>query len=486
MKELFYVNFEDESDKKIRSRLLNAQLAIVKNNLPVVLVLGGLSGSGRTSAFNRMWSWMNNRDLLQNAYEHKADPNDTPYRRFWKDLPSAGKLGIYLSSWYTNPITDRAYRNMSSEDYEHKLEEINNFEQCLADNGYIVMKYWLDISKKHTEKYLQYLEEDIDLRWKIMDYDYDSFKHYDELQETLDDTIEKTNKEYAPWHKIKGETRDERVKAILNSFCDNIEAMVKNGVNYKPKTVKKSNIIPEVPKIDLGNIELEKKISRDDYNQELKTLRSELNELFRRAQAKDKKVILCFEGPDASGKGGVILRTTSALNPRLYNIFPISAPSEEEKKHHYLWRFWNRLSEQKLLSIFDRSWYGRVLVERLEKLTPDDKWLRGYNEINNFEKQLVDGGNIVIKFLLYISKDEQLERFEARKETEYKKWKITDEDWRNRDKWDEYDKAFSEMITLTDTGYAPWIVVATNSKKRARIKTMTAIKEILTKHLMEN
>ncbi len=485
MKELFYVDFDDKEEDQIRTCLLRTQLHIAKNNLPVILVLGGLSGSGRNNSFNHLWSWMNARDIEQNAYEKKLPENDNPYRRYWRDLPSAGKLGVYLSSWYTEPLTERAYRNISVEEYEKKIKEIKDFEKTLADNGYIILKYWLDISKKHTEDYLHYLEEGTELRWKMMEYDYDSFKHYDDIKETLGDIIEKTDKKYAPWNIISEDTRSERVATMLKSFCADINKIIENGRAYHPKQFDPEDILPKKNKIDFSEIEFEKKLSKSDYDEEIMVLRAELNELFRRAQEQNKKVIVCFEGPDASGKGGVILRLTSALNPRLYHIFPISAPTEEEKKHHYLWRFWNKFSEQKLLSVFDRSWYGRVLVERVEGFADESSWLRSYEEINKFEKQLDDAGNIVIKVLLYIDKDEQLERFEARKDIEYKQWKITDEDWRNREKWNKYDDAFADMIALTDTEVAPWVVVATNNKKRARVKTMRKIKKILEQRLLE-
>ncbi len=486
MKDLFSITFDEKKEEQIRTLLLKTQTQIEQHNLPVILVLGGFSGSGRDSSFNHLWSWMNARNIEPNAYNQGGcSSSDTPYRRYWRDLPAVGKLGVYLSSWYTEPLTERAYRNISEDEYEKKLQEIQFFEKTLADNGYLILKYWLDIPKKQMEKYLTHLESDNELRWKIMDYDYDSIKHYDELQETLQDVISKTNKDYSPWNTIEGKTRNERVSKLLTTFCSNINDIIKNGKTYKPKSLEKDNIIPSQKKVDLASIDFEKKLSKSDYDEKIKTLRSELNTLFLKAGERNKKVILCFEGPDASGKGGVILRITSALNPRLYSIFPISAPNKEELAHHYLWRFWNKLSEQKLLSIFDRSWYGRVLVERIEGFSSEDTWLRAYNEINHFEKQLDEAGNIVIKLLLYISKDEQLERFEAREDTDYKNWKITEEDWRNRKKWEEYDEAFSDMVSLTDTGYAPWIVIASNSKKRARIKTMEAIKSILEQRLLE-
>ncbi len=318
-----------------------------------------------------------------------------------------------------------------------------------------------------------------------MDYDYDSLKHYDNIQDVLSDLIKKTDTKTAPWFVIDEKHRKDRVYKTLSSFCDNIKNIVDNGMIDNQKKLSYNDVIQSEKKVDITNIKFEKKINKEEYDKELKTLRSELNHLFNRAKDRDKKVILCFEGPDASGKGGSIQRITSCLNPRLYKIIPISGPTEEELSHHYLWRFWNKLSSQKLLTIFDRSWYGRVLVERIEELTPEHLWLQGYSEINQFEKQLNNAENIVIKILLYISKDEQLERFEDRNDIEYKQWKITDEDWRNRNKWDDYDTAFSDMLSMTDTKHAPWFVIATNNKRRARISVMHAIKQVLEQQLLE-
>ena len=231
------------------------------------------------------------------------------------------------------------------------------------------------------------------------------------------------------------------------------------------------------------HINMDASISKEKYKEQLPYLRARLNALLMEARKRNKRVILAFEGPDASGKGGVISRLTSSLYVRDCDIFPISAPTQEEINHHYLWRFWRRLSEQKLLTVFDRSWYGRVLVERIEHFATEREWKQAYDEINRFEKQLVQGDNIVVKFLLYISKDEQLVRFKAREETSYKQWKIGSEDWRNREKWEQYDEAFDDMLKKTDTKYAPWFVVPDNNKKYGRIKTMKLLCRYLEKVL---
>ena len=225
----------------------------------------------------------------------------------------------------------------------------------------------------------------------------------------------------------------------------------------------------------LERLDLTQKLSREAYNRQLKVLQAELHELAFQVYAQKRPVAIVFEGMDAAGKGGAIKRLTEKIDPRGYVVWPISAPAGDDREHHYLYRFWRRLPEQGQIAIFDRSWYGRVLVERLEGFCTEDAWKRGYSEINQFERQLSDFGTVILKFWLHISKTEQLERFRERERINYKSWKITDEDWRNRGKWEDYMLATEEMLLKTSTPTAPWTLVESNDKYFARIKILRAV-----------
>jgi polyphosphate kinase 2 (PPK2 family) len=234
----------------------------------------------------------------------------------------------------------------------------------------------------------------------------------------------------------------------------------------------------------LNRLDLSLNIPREEYDPQVKELQAELHQLGFQVYTQKRPVVIVFEGWDASGKGGAIKRLTEKVDPRGYVVWPIAAPTGEDRERHYLYRFWRRLPEQGQIAIFDRSWYGRVLVERLEGFCSEADWKRAYSEINQFERQLTDFGAIIFKFWMHISKDEQLRRFRERKRTNYKSWKITDEDWRNRSKWEDYLMAAEELLLKTSTPNAPWTLVEANDKYYARIKVLRTVVDKL-KHSMK-
>jgi polyphosphate kinase 2 (PPK2 family) len=235
----------------------------------------------------------------------------------------------------------------------------------------------------------------------------------------------------------------------------------------------------------LNTIDLSKTLTREEYVRDLIRYQLQLRELAYQLYVKKRPLVIVYEGWDAGGKGGNIKRITEKLDPRGYEVYPIAAPTGEDRTHHYLWRFWRRLKapDEKQILIFDRSWYGRVMVERLEGFCTEEEWKRAYREINEFERQLVDFGTILAKFWIQISKDEQLRRFQGRQETPYKAWKLTDEDWRNRQKWDLYEEAVNDMLLKTSTLTAPWTIVEGNCKWYARVKALRTLVELLSREL---
>jgi AMP-polyphosphate phosphotransferase len=229
----------------------------------------------------------------------------------------------------------------------------------------------------------------------------------------------------------------------------------------------------------LSRLDLDRQIDKDDYKDEINELQLELLYYQRRILESKRSLVLVFEGPDAAGKGGVIKRVTEKLDPRLIRVYPITKPTAEEYQHHYFWRFWNKLPSHGQLAIFDRSWYGRVLIERVEGFATDKEWHRAYREINEFEQLLINDRAIVLKFYIHISKDEQLHRFKTREADPYKHWKIDTEDWRNRRKWAEHNAAAEDMFKKTSTPGAPWYLIEGNYKWHARVKVLKNIARCL-------
>jgi polyphosphate kinase 2 (PPK2 family) len=233
----------------------------------------------------------------------------------------------------------------------------------------------------------------------------------------------------------------------------------------------------------LNTVDLSLSLDQKAYDKALVSLQVALNRLAYQVYVQQRPVMMVFEGWDAAGKGGAIRRLTEKLDPRGFVVYSIAAPKGDEATHHYLWRFWSRLPETGQIAMFDRSWYGRVMVERIEGFCSEGDWKRAYREINAFERQLVDFGAILFKFWLHIDKDEQLRRFESRSLDARRNWKLTDEDWRNREKWDRYEEAVNEMLLKTSTISAPWTVVEGNSKLYARIKVLRTVVDKLSQEL---
>jgi polyphosphate kinase 2 (PPK2 family) len=235
----------------------------------------------------------------------------------------------------------------------------------------------------------------------------------------------------------------------------------------------------------LSTIDLTKALAPADYKKELVKQQIELRRLAYQLYVQKTSLVIVYEGWDAGGKGGNIRRVTEKLDPRGYHVYSISKPQGEEKTHHYLWRFWRcfRPPEDKQIIIFDRSWYGRVLVERVEGFATEDDWRRSFREINEFERHLTDFGILIVKFWIHISPEEQLRRFEAREASSHKSWKLTDEDWRNREKWDAYSKAVEDMLLKTSTLTAPWTIIEGNDKYHARVKTLKTVVDVLSRVL---
>ena len=396
---------------------------------------------------------------------------------------------MFDRSWYTKIVEARAEKRKSREKSESAYNDILDFEQELARDGMLIIKFFLHISPKEQKKRFQVLEDNKETRWRVTETDWRHNKAYNEWLQAFEEIIQKTDTSYGSWTIVEATDREyakvKIISAVVKMFADRL---AREESREKEKGTPLVEVIEKNGRAAFGSsvldaVDLSKSLSKSVYKKELADLQKRMALLHSELYKRRIPVVVGFEGWDAGGKGGAIHRLTKTMDPRGYEVVPTSAPNDIEKAHHYLWRFWNHMPKAGHVAIFDRTWYGRVMVERIEGFCSRDEWQRAYNEINRMEAQLADAGAIVLKFWLHIDKDEQKKRFEERMEDPNKQWKITDEDWRNREKWDEYVKAVDEMILRTSTTYAPWIIVEGNDKLYARIKVLQTVVEAIEKRL---
>ena len=478
-----HFDYKDKTSQ-LRQTLSGLQLQLRDKKLPVIVVFEGWSASGKGSLIGDMIKYLDPRFFKVHSTLTATEPEKRYplLKRFWDNIPEYGKMSIMDRSWYRELAIARMEEDISSEEYNRRINSVNSFERQLSDDGYLIIKLFLHISKDEQKRRFDKLRDDDETKWRVTELDKKRHKHYDEYYEAFDDMLVKTNSPHAPWNIIEAAdktfTRYQMFSIIVSRITD--------ALNGERTVSPAAEDFPLLPMPALADISLEKKvIPGDEYVEQLKKCQKELAKLHSRLYQAKIPLIIAFEGWDAAGKGGAIKRIASALDPRGYEAVPIAAPDRTELNHHYLWRFWNHLPKTGHIAIFDRTWYGRVMVEKIEGFTSLRRCEQAYAEINEFEKELTDSGAIVVKFWLQIDKDEQLRRFTERQNTPEKQWKITDEDWRNREKWDSYEDAVNEMLRRTSTVYAPWNVIEANDKLFARIKTMQIVISAVEKRLKE-
>jgi len=480
---------EKPEEEEIRVRLAAAkeklakqQLLIKEQKIPVLVLMEGWGTAGKGSVIGQVIQNIDPRFFKVESMGEKSEEEcRKPFLyRYFKRIPEEGKFVFLDSGWMDEIVKDELHGKLSDEDYAKRIESVRRFERQLTDNGYLVMKFFLHISEKEQAKRIEHLEHEKDTVWRVSKNDLWQNRHYEKCEEAFSSYMKNTNMPSAPWYIIDAKSRKWTELQVLETLTQGIEIALSNQKLAVPLL---QNVFPLVPMPLLSEVPLDKEIETDEYRKELKELQNRLGELHNRLYRKKVPVIIAYEGWDAAGKGGNIKRIAGALDPRGYEVHPIASPEPHEKARHYLWRFWTRLPKTGHIAIFDRTWYGRVMVERLEGFCSENDWMRAYNEINEFEKELHDWGAVIIKFWVQIDKDTQLERFNERQNTPEKQWKITDEDWRNRDKWDAYETAVNEMIQKTSTSYAPWHILESVDKKYARIKALKIVVEELEKVL---
>ena len=470
--------------KEAVAKLEKQQISIKEKKLPVLVLFEGFDAAGKGSVLGRIIRNIDPRffkvfTTAEPSQEEKRKP--FLYRHFIK-IPQAGKFTFLDGGWMTEVTHDYMSGKINDEAYKLRIDSVKRFERQLTDNGYLVMKFFFHIKEKEQKKRLDTLLSDKNTAWRVSDSDLWQNKHYNKCTEIFDRYLCDTNQSSAPWYLIDAENKKWAELQVLEYLVQGIDTALKNSSLSVP-LLQNAFPMKKLPK--LNEVSLDKSLTDKEYKEQLKKYQEKLSKLHNKLYIKKIPVIIAYEGWDAAGKGGNIKRITEALDPRGYEVHPIASPEPNEKSRHYLWRFWSRLPKTGHVSIFDRTWYGRVMVERLEGFCSENDWQRAYNEINEFEKELSDWNAVIIKFWVQIDKDTQLERFTDRQNTPEKQWKITDEDWRNREKWDLYEAAVNEMFKKTSTTFAPWHILESNDKKYARIKALKIVIEEIEKKLDE-
>ena len=473
----------------LRLDLLTAHWEIHQARVPVVVVISGPEIAGKGDLINRLHAWLDPRGLEVNAFGLPSDEERErpPWWRFWRALPPRGKVGIFLGSWYTDPIIRRVAGTLGKGAFQRELDRISFFERMLAEDGALIVKFWLHLSRKEQKKALKKLERDPRTRWRVTRRDWRFFGAYERFATWSETALLRTDAPHAPWVVIDAADENHRDLAVARYLLEALRRGAKAaGAKHRPSrspAAPEGRIVPGAEGSVLDAVDLSVRVSDEAYRRRFAKLQGRVGTLTRRAFEKRVGSLLVFEGWDAGGKGGSIRRLTEAIDPRLYRVVPIAAPTEEERAHHYLWRFWRHLPRDGRVTIFDRSWYGRVLVERVEGFAAPAEWERAYLEINDFEEQLVEHGIVIVKYWLHVSPREQLRRFRDRQRVGFKRHKITDEDWRNRKQRAAYDAAVSDMVARTDTPAARWTLVAGDDKKVARLTVIQTFEDALAKRL---
>ena len=456
--------------------------------IPVLITFDGFDAAGKGFQINRLIQPLDPRGF--DVYTGDKDTEEECMRpflwRFWTKSPAAGRIVIFDTSWYRKVQMDRFDKKTGKDEMEPALSDILAFEKQLTDGGIVLIKLFLDISEKEQKHRFEKLTDCEETSWRVTKEDWKRNEHYEKYRKLNDRILESTHTPYAPWTVIEAEDRNHAAIKIMTTVADRLDAALKEKKEGRPPEIFEGPLPPDKYKKGiLSKVDLKKNLPEEEYRKKLDKLQKKLEILHSELYRLRIPVVLGFEGWDAAGKGGAIRRLTSHLDPRGYKVCPTASPNDIERVHHYLWRFWNNMPKAGHIAIFDRTWYGRVMVERIEGFCTEEEWHRAYREINDMEKHMANSGAVILKFWLHIDKDEQERRFNDRMKNPEKQWKITDEDWRNREKWDQYEEAVNEMLEKTTTDYAPWIVVEGNSKYYARVKVLETVVKALEKKIKE-
>jgi AMP-polyphosphate phosphotransferase len=469
---------------QLEIRLGQCQRAAREAGVPVIVVFEGWHAAGKGMIINRLAQSLDPRGShVYPIFPANEEERLHPWMwRFWEKTPAAGQFAIFDHSWYMRVLQERIDGAISRRRWEAAYDEIQQFERQLADAGTVIVKFWLHIDKKEQKRRFEKMRETPATAWKVGKPQRRQYRKHDKWLRAVEEMLQRTDTAEAPWTIVEAaHGRFSRVKCFETIVAAAENELHRRRENPPPRPAPmpppEQSATAEITVLD--RLDLGLSLEREPYEKELQRLQRKLFRLEHELYMARIPAVIVYEGIDAGGKGGNIKRLTRGLDPRGYEVDPVASPNAEEKAHHYLWRFWRNAPKAGHITIFDRSWYGRVLVERVEGFCSEADWRRAFQEINEFERQLAEFGTVIVKFWLQISQEEQLTRFEARKNTSEKQWKITDEDWRNREKWIEYKTAVVEMLDRTSTTYAPWTILEANCKLYARIKSLRTIADAL-------
>ncbi len=460
---------------ELRTGLLAAQRDLGAADFPVVVLVHGLEGAGKGDCVNRLLEWGDARYVQTVAFgppteEERQRPE---HWRYWMALPPRGRLALFVGSWYSPLLRAHTSGKIDDAALAAGLGRVRALERTLVDDGMLLVKLWFHVSRAAQRARFEKLLDERETRWRVTKDDWKQHKRYDDHVRTAGLTLRETSTGAAPWTVI--EASDARYRDA--TVAEAIVGGIRQRLAAPSRTEERRPPDPDVPNPNtiFDRLDLTSRLPREEYEAELPLLQGRLNKLARRVAKKGVGVTIVLEGPDAAGKGGAIRRVTHALDARQYRVIPIAAPTAEERSYHYLWRFWRHLPRLGRITIYDRSWYGRVLVERVEGFASEAEWQRAFKEINDFERQLVDRGIVLVKLWLQISAEEQLRRFQEREKKPWKQYKITPEDYRNRGKTNLYEIAANDMVAATSTEYAPWTLVEADDKLAARVKVLRTL-----------
>ncbi|KQQ68228.1 polyphosphate kinase [Pseudomonas sp. Leaf127] len=466
----------------LREALLEAQYDLhEQGQRQIIVLINGIEGAGKGETVKLLNEWMDPRLIEVRTFDQKTDEElDHPKAwRYWRQLPAKGRMGIFFGNWYSQMLQDRVHGLIKDPELDQAISGAERLEKMLSDEGALIFKFWFHLSRKQMKHRLKSLRDDPLHSWRISPLDWQQSKTYDRFVRFGERVLRRSSREYAPWHVIEGVDANYRSLTVGRLLLEGMQAALKTP-QVEPQAL---TVGPRATHDDdltlLDSLDLSLSLEKDEYEAQLIAEQARLSRNLRDKHMKRHALVAVFEGNDAAGKGGAIRRAAAALDPRQYHIVPIAAPTEDERAQPYLWRFWRQIPARGKFTIFDRSWYGRVLVERVEGFCSDTDWLRAYGEINDFEEQLTEAGVVVVKFWLAIDQQTQLERFKARETIPFKRYKITEDDWRNRDKWPQYRQAVSDMVDRTSTSIAPWTLVEANDKRWARVKVLRTLNEAL-------
>ncbi|SDH16543.1 polyphosphate:AMP phosphotransferase [Pseudomonas benzenivorans] len=473
--------FEAE-EPALREALLEAQYELKQQGrFAVIILISGIEGAGKGETVKLLNEWMDPRLIQVSTFDQQTDEElaRPPAWRYWRQLPPKGRIGVFFGNWYSQMLQGRVHGKFKDAVLDQAVAGAERLERMLCDEGALIFKFWFHLSKKQMKARLKALQDDPLHSWRISPLDWQQSKTYDKFVRYGEHVLRRSSRDYAPWYVVEGADEYYRSLTVGRILLEGLQAALDNGQqrHLQPHTAPLTLSLDQRGLLD--SLDMSQTLDKEDYQIQLVAEQARLSGLMRDKRMRKHALITVFEGNDAAGKGSAIRRVAAALDPRQYRIVPVAAPTEEERAQPYLWRFWRHIPARGKFTLFDRSWYGRVLVERVEGYCSSADWLRAYGEINDFEEQLTDAGVVLVKFWLAIDQDTQLQRFKEREQTPFKRFKITEDDWRNREKWPLYRDAVNDMVDRTSTEIAPWTLVEANDKRFARIKVLRTINEAL-------